>query len=316
MKMIEVSVVIINYNTANYTINCIKSILEKTSNTLNCEYIIVDNASKLNDYYLLENFIQNLAKTTKISLIRSHINTGFGTGNMIGINEASGKYIACINNDVLFENDCLSVLKEFMDNNSNVGVCGPQAFKENGELLPTIDHFASLGRELFGRSFLERINSKKYPKRKKLYSNPQKCDFVAGSFMFFSFKAFRNVGGFDTNIFLYYEETDICKRLSIQNKDAYLVPSGKFIHFHGASTPKSIYAKIELKISLLYVIRKHYGLISYYILLTYLQLKYFFSSLLKHKNWPVFIILLKQAPLSLSLKHKQKIQPLNHANRN
>ncbi|WP_372753276.1 glycosyltransferase family 2 protein [Mariniflexile sp.] len=306
----HVSVIIINYNTAEYTINCIKSILKNTSKNLSCQYLIVDNGSEAESYFTLKKYIDSISDAHTINLIRSNINTGFGGGNMIGVREAQGHYLAFINNDVLFENDCLSILKRFMDSNKNVGVCGPQAFKENHELLPTIDHFASLGRELFGRKVLETINPNKYPKRKISYSEPQRGQFVAGSFMFFSSEDFNNVGGFDTNIFLYHEETDMCKRLANINKQAFLVPDGKFIHFHGASSPKIIDLKIELKISLLYIIRKHYGIFSYLILLLYLQLKYFFSGLLKPANWPVFLALFKQAPLSMSLKHKQKIHPL------
>ena len=306
----DVSIIIINYNTAKYTINCIDSILKHTSKETSCQYLIVDNGSEAESYYSLKTYIDSISKSVSIKFIRSPINTGFGAGNMIGAREAQGEYIAFINNDVLFENDCISILKSFMVSNDNVGVCGPQAFKENKDLLPTIDHFASLGRELLGRKVLEKTNPNKYPKRKKIYNNPQRGQFVAGSFMFFSSKDFNNVGGFDTNIFLYHEETDICKRLAKINKQAFLVPEGHFIHFHGASSPKSVALKIELKISLLYVIRKHYGMIAFYILLIYLQIKYFFSSLVKPKNWPVFITLLKQAPLSMSLKHKQQIHRL------
>lgn len=297
----------INYNTANYTIDCIESIIKNTAKVTTYQFIIIDNASNYENYLLLRNYIDTKAETKHIQLIRSRINTGFGGGNMLGVQYASGKYLAFINNDVLLQNDCLTILKKFMDNNTNIGVCGPQAFKENEEILPTIDHFASLWRELLGRKFLERINPNNYPKRKILYKQPKRGQFVAGSFMFFSAEAFKNVGGFDTNIFLYYEETDICKRLLKHKKLAYLVPEGKFTHFHGASTPKSVSLKAELKISLLYVIRKHYGFISYHVLLNYLRIKYFFSALVKPKNWPVFFILLKQAPLGLSLKHKQKI---------
>jgi GT2 family glycosyltransferase len=306
----DISIIIINYNTADYTINCIKSIFKYTSKDLSCQYIIVDNGSKKESYNFLKNYIDSIRESISITLIRSNINTGFGAGNMIGVQEAKGNYLAFINNDVLFKNDCLTILKNFMLSNENAGVCGPQAFKENEAILPTIDHFASLGRELLGRKVLETLNSKKHPKRKKLYDKPQKGQYVAGSFMFFLAEDFYNIGGFDTNIFLYYEETDICKRLLKINKSAYLVPDGHFIHFHGASSPKSIAIKMELKISLLYVIRKHSGFVPYYILLNYLRVKYFFSSLIKPKHWELFILLLKQAPLSESLKHNQKIQPL------
>ncbi len=303
--MFDVSIIIINYNTASYTIDCIDSILKHTDQTLSYELIIVDNASKYDNYKHLKAYTDS----KNIKLIRSRINTGFGAGNMIGAQQASGTYLAFINNDVILKNDCLSILKKFMDATPNCGVCGPQAYTDTNKILPTIDHFASLGREILGRKVLEKINPKKYPKRKTLYTTPKQAQFVAGSFMFFSAQDFNKIGGFDTNIFLYYEETDTCKRLLKHNKLAFLVPEGTFIHFHGASTPKSSNLKVELKIALLYVIRKHYGFLAYYILLTYLRIKYCFSALLKRKNRPVFKALIQQAPLNLSLKLKQEILP-------
>ncbi|SEL38136.1 hypothetical protein SAMN04487910_2292 [Aquimarina amphilecti] len=308
--MFDISVIIINYNSEEYTVNCIKSLLEHTSEQLSCQYLVVDNGSKKESYKTVNTYIESIKNNISIELIRSNINTGFGSGNMIGVQKATGKYLAFVNNDTILESDCLSSLKNFMDNRSDVGVCGPQAFTEDKKILPTIDHFASLGREILGRKFLEKLNSKKYPKRKKLYTEPQQGQFIAGSFMFFRAEDFNIVGGFDTNIFLYYEETDICKRLVKINKSAYLVPDATFIHYHGASTEKSVAIKTELKISLLYIIKKHYGVIPFYILLTYLQIRYFFSSIVKPKYWPLFYTLLLQAPLTRSLKHKQKIKPI------
>src|SRR5690606_17159462 len=147
-----------------------------------------------------------------------------------------------------FINDCLSILKKTMDENPNMGICGAQAYKENGDFLISLDHFASPAREIFGRKFLEMINPQKYPKRKKKYTQPVKVNFVPGSFMFLRTADFHDVGGFDTNIFLYYEETDLCIRLAEKSKFVYLIPQAEFIHLHGASTGKSIAIKKELKI--------------------------------------------------------------------
>jgi len=303
----EIAVVVINYNSSSFTIDCIKSILEKTSQDLSYQIIVVDNASAYEDYEKVQIFVDNLKEN--VELIRSRINTGFGAGNMIGANVSNSKYIAFVNNDTLFQNDCLKILKDYMDRNAQCGAAGPQGFKEDGKLLPTIDHFASVKREIFGRKFLEVINPKKYPKRKREYNVPVKAQFIAGSFMFLRSEEFNQIGGFDTNIFLYYEETDLCKRLLKLGKFSYLVPDAKFLHYHGASTEKSLAIKTELKISLLYVIRKHYGFFHFWILLLYFQIRYFFSSLVKPKYFRLWLVFLKQAPLSLSLKHKQKILP-------
>jgi hypothetical protein len=303
----EVAVIIINYNTSSYTQKCIESILDKTASNLNYQVVVIDNSSEKNDYQLLKSFIDNL-NSNKIQFIRNDINVGFGAGNMLGVHYSNAKYLAFINNDSYLTNDCLSIIVEAMKKEPNYGICGPLAHTEKGKLLPTIDHFASPAREILGRKLLELVNPKKYPNRKKIYIQPQQADFVSGSFMVVKTEDFNEVGGFDTNIFLYYEETDLCKRLAKNSKFAYLIPEAHFIHYHGISTPKSIAIKIELKISLLYVIRKHYGYLWHQIMLNKLRFQYFFKSFFKPSYWKLFNVLIIGAPLSKSLKLQQKIK--------
>jgi len=78
--MCDVSIIMINYNSDSYTINCIQSLLEFTSTELSCQYIVVDNGSEKESYYNVKKFIDTLDTTINIELIRSNINTGFGGG--------------------------------------------------------------------------------------------------------------------------------------------------------------------------------------------------------------------------------------------
>lgn len=307
--MFDIAVILINYNSSEHSINCIRSIIENTSKSINYQIIITDNCSEKEDYLKLKSFCDEV-DFSNLELHRSPINTGFGGGNMFGIQFANAQYLAFINNDTLLKNDCLSILKSALENNEKIGIAGAQAYKENGDFMVSLDHFASPAREIIGRDFLEAINSKKYPKRKKIYKHPIQVNFVPGSFMFVRATDFYEIGGFDTNIFLYYEETDLCIRLLNKSKFAYLIPEAEFIHFHGASTEKSLAIKKELKISLLYIIRKHYGYFGYKVLQIFLILKYFFSSLFKPKNWSSFNLVLTGAPQSKSLKMKQQIQKI------
>ena len=304
--MFDIAVILINYNSSEHSINCIRSIIEKSSTNLNYQIIITDNCSEKEDYQKLKSFCDQIS-FANLELHRNTINSGFGGGNMFGVQFAKAKYLAFINNDTLLLNDCLSILKNTLDQNTNIGIAGAQAYKENGDFMISLDHFASPVREIIGRSFLETINPKKYPKRKKLYKNPLQVNFVPGSFMFVRATDFYEVDGFDTTIFLYYEETDLCIRLAKKSKFAYLIPEAEFIHFHGVSTEKSLEIKKELKISLLYIMRKHYGFFGHKTVMAFLILKYFFSSILKPKNWTLFFLILTGAPLSKSLKTKQKI---------
>lgn len=301
----DIAVILINYNSGNFTIDCLNALIEKTDTLLSYQIIVVDNASDREDFEKVS-FYCNASNFKHLSLVRSNINNGFGGGNMMGVQYANAEYYAFINNDSVLLNDCLSIMLTAMKNNPEYGICGPLCFKEDMSLLPTIDHFASPAKELLGRKVLEKINPERYPNRKKIYSVPQQAQFVSGSFMMVKADDFAAVNGFDKNIFLYYEETDLCRRLLQNGKKAFLIPEARFVHFQGVSTPKSMLIKIESKISFLYIIRKHHGILWHRILLSYLQVQYFVKSLFKPKYWSLCKVLFKGASINHSLKTRQK----------
>jgi len=304
--MFDIAIILVHYNSGLLTAECVKSIINKTAAGISYQIIVVDNNSEYADYLQLKDSLSAI-EFKNLQLIRSRINTGFGGGNMAGVLHADARYFAFVNNDTVFKTDCLSALLHNLENIPAAGVAGGQSYKEDGSFLTSFDHFSSPAREILGRSLLEKINSRRFPKRKRLYSSPIKVDFVAGSFMFVRAADFYAVGGFDNNIFLYHEETDLCKRLKAIGKDAWLIPTAEFLHYHGASTGRSVAIKKELKISLLYVMRKHYGILGWFAVWLFLLIKYALSSLVKPKNWPQLALIAKGAPLSASLKQKQAI---------
>ncbi|MGB5359743.1 MAG: glycosyltransferase, partial [Eudoraea sp.] len=110
----DVAIIIINYNSSEFTQKCIQSVLENTTGTISYEIIVVDNASKNKDYEVLKNYISEL-KNTNISLYRSRINTGFGGGNMYGMQFANANYYLFLNNDTLLIKDPIKICYDFME---------------------------------------------------------------------------------------------------------------------------------------------------------------------------------------------------------
>lgn len=300
----EVSIIIINYNTAAYTTDCIQSILEKTDARLNYQLVVIDNASETEDYRKLEDFAGSL-NHPRLFLFRSSINTGFGGGNMLGVQFANANYYAFVNNDTLFENDCITACLQFMEQTPDAAVCGPQILKSKTEQSYSFDHFISMGKAFFGSSFVEKLQGK--PKRKTTYTNPIKVDYVNGSFMFCRATDFNTIGGFDTNIFLFYEESDLCYRLKKKNRYTYFLPSASYLHYEGKSQKTTIKKKLELKTSMLYVLQKNNGYFSYLIVRYFLFIRYFLTGLVKPKYFPLAIGLFTGLPLSKSLKQDQQI---------
>lgn len=306
---LDVSCIIINYNTSQLTYDAVKSILKTHDNNLSFEIIIIDNNSTSKDKKNLKQKLNTL-KSNKIKVVESKINTGFGGGNMLGVqNAADCHYYAFINNDTLqVTSNALGILRDFMKINPDVAVCSPQMLDENKKFRVTIDHFSSLSREIFKRATLEFLFPKKYLNRKKTYSKPQKVHYVQGSFMFVDAKAFNEIGGFDTNLFLYYEESDVSWRLLKQlGKSTFLIPEVEYIHYKGGSTERNILIKIEQKISLLYYTQKHYGWLAKKTLNIFFLIRYFFTSIIKPQYWKLWVVLFTGAPLSKSLKQKQSL---------
>ena len=128
-------------------------------------------------------------------------------------------------------------------------------------------------------------------------------NFVNGAFMFFRSSVFANVGGFDTNIFLYFEEMDICLRMRQLGYTSFLVPEAKILHYQGASTGTSQLISKEGLLSYFYVIKKNYTCSKY----VFIRLYYCLSFLIKPKKWFLLPLVLKGVHLSESLKQKQKI---------
>jgi len=307
----DLAIIIINYNSSEFSKKCIQSVLENTTGTISYEIIVVDNASRNEDYEVLKNHISEL-KNTNISLYRSRINTGFGGGNMHGVQYANATYYLFLNNDTLLIKDPIKICFDFMEKTEDAALCGPQIFNEHQKKEVSFDHFTSIGREIFGKKMLELVFPRTKPNRRKQYATPLSVDYVNGSFMFFRAKDFDSVGGFDTTIFLYFEESDICYRLKKKNRKTYFVPSASYLHYQGVSIQKTawnIRTKIELKTSMFYVIRKNYGYFHYQILRLFFILRYGLVSIVKPKYFKLFHRILIGLPMGKSLKQEQRILP-------
>jgi len=299
--MKDISIIIINYNTASYTLKCVESIKNNTHSKLTYDIIVVDNNSEINDYTHLK---ENFPKANHIYLRRSVINTGFGAGNMFGFQFSKSRYTLFLNNDAMLMNDGLTLCYDYMQQHPKAGVCTAQNYDENNKHVISFDHHKGIIKLLFGRGLLEKINPEIYPKRKKEYLKPVNVNYVNGAFMFFRTDIFCEVGGFDTSIFLYFEEMDICTRLKRKGYDSVLLPQAKISHYQGASTGISKLMSIEAQISYLYVIKKNYSYLKYLFIRFYLSVTFIF----KPKKWFLLPLILKGGPVSKSLKTKQKIR--------
>ena len=301
----EVSIITINYNSSVYTLKLLSSILKKVSDKIEYEIIIIDNASEKNDY---KNLIDKSPKDSRIKIVRSDINTGFSGGNMQGYKESSGKYLLFMNNDCECLNDILSPLLKFIKTRTSLGLLTALVFGEDGKSSGTHKLFPCLTKSIFGTKFSRLCNKERFISPKVLIDRPTKVEIVTGAFMFFDKNVFEDIGGFDTNFFLYCEEEDICKRVWDKGKDVYMIPEARVLHHGGGSEDVDTDISIEYYISYKKLIYKHYNFIYafFMIALTYLKLtkKVFYMK----TSLSLVKIALMGFPDRYSLRYKQKVR--------
>lgn len=305
--MYDVAVILINYNSSTYTIECISSILQHTQHERSYGIVIVDNASEQNDFEHLAGHITQLDHKVPVKLFRSRINTGFAGGNMQAVQFIRAKYYFFLNNDCRLQNDCIDILYQFCEAHSDTALCSPQLYHDNGEPQPCFDYFPYLITKVFGLSVLRLSYGKRYIRRKGRYTKPVQVDVVSGSQMFVRAAMFDDIGGFDTTFFLYCEEEDIALRLARAGYKAYLVPAARNTHSGGGSTVASFAIRKEFYISFLYFYRKHFGLLKQQLLKLILCLRLLRKSLSNTDNFRLALFVASGAHFKYSLKHKQKL---------
>lgn len=254
----DVSVIIVNYNTLELTKNTINSILEKTKN-LNYEIILVDNASTDGSVEFFEKEYKN-----KIIFIKNNENLGFGRANNKGIEIARGKYVFLLNSDTLLINNAIKILFDFMEKNEDCGICGGNLFDK--DLKPThsfLKQLPSLKNELdFLWKSMTNIVKSKISKRKDFnYSEKiKRVGYITGADMMIKKSILNKVGLFDKDFFMYFEETELTYRIKKIGYQVISVPMAKIIHLEGKSTifkEKKIKMFLESKYKYFY---KVYGL--------------------------------------------------------
>lgn len=231
----DVSVIIVNYFTSELVADCVSSIIEQTSG-VSYEVIISDNNSE-NDFR--EKIIGKvpMANASNFSYISSRKNNGFGKANNIASLIAKGKYIFFLNPDTILLNNAIKILSDFLETHEDAGACGGNLY--NISLAPTYSYKRFLPGVFW--EFNELLNT--YPERmiygKDRHFNysekPLKVGYITGADLMMPIHLFHELKGFCHDFFLYYEESDLCKRIHKAGKNIYSVPAAKIVHLESKS---------------------------------------------------------------------------------
>jgi GT2 family glycosyltransferase len=260
-KGMNVSIILVSYNTKELTLQCLNSIYDKTKG-LSFEVFVVDNASSDGSQKAISEVFP------QVKLISNVSNLGFGRANNIAIKLSTAKYIFLLNTDTILINNAVKIFYDYMEaaENTSVACCGGSLF--DGDYCPQVSYgnFPSLNQILFEFG-LKRIFSGYYKKslsvdcKVQMDSLPIEVAYVSGADMFLRKSALDQAGVFDEDFFLYYEETELSFRLNKFGYRSKIIPEAHIIHLVGKSSSNSAsLSKIEIMERSKYLFfRKCYG---------------------------------------------------------
>jgi len=267
MIPIDVSIVIVSFNTRDMLRECLLSIAGAGS-ALQFQVIVVDNASTDGSPTMVE---QEFPESV---LIRSEVNLGFGPANNLAFQSALGRYVVLLNSDAFLSVGSLERSVAHMDANPKAGIGGGRLIGTDGTLQPSARMFPTVLNDLFVLSGLAARfpRSRFFGRFDRTWADdgePSEVDWVPGAFSIIRATALADVGHFDPRFFLYYEEVDLCRRMKHKGYSVWYWPDVSVVHIGGESSRQVLSLEISkagaqltlwrMRSMLLYY-RKHHGL--------------------------------------------------------
>ncbi|MDM1042798.1 MULTISPECIES: glycosyltransferase family 2 protein [Empedobacter] len=231
---IQVSIIIVNYNTKQMTSECIDSIIKHSHDT-KYEIILVDNGS-------LDGSKEYFSQLEEITYIYSEENLGFGRANNLGADSAKGEFLFLLNSDTLLIENSIKKMFDFYTSKEkelNIGTLGCILVNKNiqfngcGSSFPTSHEWIKIYKSSIPilKLFQNPIKKNNFPLSTSFFQ----IDYVIGADILIKKTIFDQVKGFDEAYFMYYEESDLQKRMYDLGYKAYITTNTSIIHLEDAS---------------------------------------------------------------------------------
>lgn len=251
----DVSIIMINYNTLELSKVAIDSIFEYTKKN-SFELILIDNASPDGSGDALKELYKD-----KIIYIGSDTNLGTSKAFNLCAKMAKGKYVLWLNTDIYIKHDFVGKLFDYIDSNDKCGICGGNVLDFNGNVNHSFRmEIPSLKTKRKDESLLKPIVKKLHKKSYDEYNFtglPMKVGYITGADMMIRKSLFSEIGYFNEDIFMYAEESEFSFRALKAGYDIISVPDAVIYHLVGASCKQSVVFKesrfrIQMKSDLIY----------------------------------------------------------------
>ena len=252
-SMIEVSVVIINYNTGKLLQECVDTVIKTTKNLCfpKTEILIVDNNSTDGSANFKGNF----------TLIKNQDNPGFSKANNQAINKARGEYILLLNPDTKVLGLVIEQLVEFAKTHPDAGVVAPRLLNSDGSVQDSVMPFPTIRRAIQEYWFGNKI----YSKYVLNVDKPTEIEAAVMAGFLITPKAKEKVGLLNEKYFMYFEDLGYCRKICDAGLKTYYLPQAQVIHYHGVSGKSRINQEYQWK-RLISSSKLYHGSFRYYLI--------------------------------------------------
>jgi hypothetical protein len=264
---VKCSVIIVSYNQFERLRAAIASI-ENNPPPFAVEVIVIDNHSDSDVQEYLNDFFHD------IRVIRNPANRGFGWASNQGVQAARGEFLLFLNSDAEILDDALERMVRLMEADATVGIVGPKLLNGDGSFQLSFGQRISLVSELY-QKFLAPVLENIRHRFSRPTARLRDVDWVSGACLLTRRELFSAEPVFDTAMFLYFEDHDLCLRVRSKGKRVTYLPTARVRH-HGGRSASAVSAmtEVEYRRSQLYLYRKYAAPWQSRVLRLYLERKF------------------------------------------
>jgi N-acetylglucosaminyl-diphospho-decaprenol L-rhamnosyltransferase len=227
---VDLSVLIVSWNTRELLVRCLHSVYEAAGN-LEFEVLVVDNASTDDSAVVVRRCFP------QVNLIENTENVGFARANNQAIRQSTGRHVMLLNSDTEVYPGVLETLVRFIDVHPDAGGCGPRLHNADGSLQVSCHPMLAPEREFWRLLFLDRLWPRAtYVQQKWDPETPRTVEVIKGACLLLRRTALEQVGELDERYFMYSEEMDLCYRLAQAGWKLWWVPQAVVTHYGEASS--------------------------------------------------------------------------------
>jgi len=259
----DVSIIIVNWNTLDYLRECLNSVIEQTR--VQYEIFVVDNGSSDKSAEMVKNDFP------EVKLIENKENRGFAAANNQAIPLCKGLNILLLNPDTKVLDHAIDKLVHFMERHPDVGAVTGKLLNSDGTLQKSVGNFYSFWNTLLENRLIPRLLPfNKFLARRLVafwdHKTPREIDWARGALLMIRKKVVEQVGLLDEQFYIYGEEIDWCWRIKKAGWKIIFIPEAEVIHYgKAASNQRRTKMFIQNYKSFYIFLKKHYPFYSYYL---------------------------------------------------